>query len=1069
MSRGGGKSKGLAARIVRVTLAIGTVTVLAAISVAVVGTSRLASTQIAGRDATVLQSIEDEALSRFSAAERLVVRAGRAASSARTPASLTVDINPAFETSADIAEALTVFDRSGAVLASFPTSRAAEIDQTAFRAALRGETGFTRAEAEDNTWHLWLTRAVITPSGTQAIVVARINTDFVLPLVRKTATESGRSIFVMENGGILASAGAVAPADLGRAHWLTQGVGKGTTEVPRTAIGKAVGHYNDIEGINGIAWRLVALEPAGAAATDTMITVTPSIIVLLIGGVFALVAAWLIATRLVEPLRALEEAAYRAAAGAYVKPLTEDRDDEVGQVAHAFNAVALRLNALHDLSQLLASASQLDQVLDGILSAMGHIVGPGVAAIYLLDESGRWLVPVSARGVDASQASSVDCGRQGWLADSLSDTDPVVRSGESARLSEELPGLVDGETAVLVAPLVAGNEVLGVVVVLRDAADDVSEAEKEMVRTFSAQAAVAVQNSRLFAVETESRRVAEGLRAMAEALVRHGGLDEALRESERLVADLLGASSASFAVIDRAALGLPPATDRAQEAETLAFALRILSRSGTKRPVVVKPGDDPAADALMARTESGELIVVPVALESQHGAVLIASLTSATAGRRDIELAQAVGNELALAFDNAYLYGRAVSRANNLETVFRISQTVGSSLQINVVLNRVLDVVQKILSADAVALMSFDSRRRLISTTMARGAVSPDLMVRTFAPGDDVPGYVFTTGEPAALHDLHEGMGGIAGDAAAHDLHSLLAVPLLARGRSIGVLTVFSAQAGAFSDEDMSMLQTFASQAALAIDTARLYGQEHEVATILQQSILPDALPEFPELEAGSIYRPAGGQAEIGGDYYDLFRAPDRCLWLVIADVCGKGVVAATKTSMIKYAVRSFVVAGYDPSAVLSEVNNMVVDAGETSDIVTLWAGRYEPDSARLTWASGGHPPGFMRRASDGLVMRLESTGPLLGAISGVRYAQETLPLNTGDTVLLYTDGVTEARSGNMFFGEDRIGELLALGGTPVELAETLLDSVKRFVRGELRDDVAVLVVTVKPAQEDKE
>jgi len=179
--------------------------------------------------------------------------------------------------------------------------------------------------------------------------------------------------------------------------------------------------------------------------------------------------------------------------------------------------------------------------------------------------------------------------------------------------------------------------------------------------------------------------------------------------------------------------------------------------------------------------------------------------------------------------------------------------------------------------------------------------------------------------------------------------------------------------------------------------------------------------------------------------------------------------VAATKTSMIKYAVRSFVVAGYDPGAVLSEVNNMVVDAGETSDIVTLWAGRYEPGTASLTWASGGHPPGFLRRSCDALVLKLEPTGPLLGAISGVQYAQETLPLVEGDTVLLYTDGVTEARSGNMFFGEDRVGELLALGGTSVELAETVLDSVKRFVRGELRDDVAVLVVTVKPVQQDIE
>ena len=256
---------------------------------------------------------------------------------------------------------------------------------------------------------------------------------------------------------------------------------------------------------------------------------------------------------------------------------------------------------------------------------------------------------------------------------------------------------------------------------------------------------------------------------------------------------------------------------------------------------------------------------------------------------RDLDLADAVANEVALALDNAFLFERAVGRAANLETVFRISQAVGSSLQVNVVLNRVLDVVQKILSADAVALMTYDPRKRSISTAMARGAIPAEVLSMETHPGEDVPGYVFSTGEPAAFRDLDESMGGIAGRAAAHSLRSLLAVPLLARGRSIGVLMVFSADAGAFSDEDMNVLQTFASQAALALDTARLYSHEHEVASILQQSILPDALPEYPEIEAASAYQPAGADAEIGGDYYDLFRAPDGALWFAIARCLRQG------------------------------------------------------------------------------------------------------------------------------------------------------------------------------------
>ncbi len=349
----------------------------------------------------------------------------------------------------------------------------------------------------------------------------------------------------------------------------------------------------------------------------------------------------------------------------------------------------------------------------------------------------------------------------------------------------------------------------------------------------------------------------------------------------------------------------------------------------------------------MARFGSNELIVVPIALDTEHGAVLVIALGGERASRRDLDLADAVANEIALSLGNSYFYEQALLRANSLETVFRISQAVGSSLDVKVVLNRVLDVVQKILSADAVALMTYDARRKTIATEMARGMVSPSIVERVFKSGDDVVGYVFASGEPVAFRDLHEGMEGVSGDAARNGLHSMLAVPLLARGRSIGVLTVFSVGEGAFNDDDMSMLQTFASQAALAIDTARLYSREHDVATLLQQSILPGALPEFQGIDASSAYEPAGGDAEIGGDYYDLFRAPDGSIWMAIADVCGKGVKAAAKTSMIKYSVRSLVAAGFAPGRVVTEVNLMVAEGRDPSDIVTLWVGPGGPARAR--------------------------------------------------------------------------------------------------------------------------
>ena len=1069
MAAGGRRTGGLAAHIVRVTLLIGVVTVFVAGSVAVIGASRLAAGQVAAQDQTTLQFVEDQIVERLATAETVASRIAALVASSADHTELDTRIGPVFDSGNGLVDEIMVCNRDGSVVSAYPSSveTAAVTGNAAYKRALRGNTGFYQDSAAAIDSAYWLTRTTSDLAGKQMIILMRLDLGSVKTGIQEVRGIGQRSLWVLDSGREIIRAGRGGAEDLAAAHWKPTSPSEGQINVSAAGGTRLTGVYADLQGVEGIDWRVVVLEPASMVIGDTALAVTPSILVLLLGGGVAVFAAWVMSQRLVAPLRALEVAAYRAATGSYVKPISTRRDDEIGQVADAFNAVALRLNALHDLSQLLASASRLDQVLDGILSAMGHIVGPGVAAIYLLDDTGRWLVPAAARGADVDLAQKVDALGEGWLARSLRDADSVAHSGDAKRLADELPGLADSNSVALVAPLVSGQEALGVVVVLKAKEDPITDAEREMVRTFSAQAAIAVHNSRLFAIETESRRVSDGLRAIAEQLVRSDGIEPSLRRVEALVVELFGALSASFAVMDRDSLGLRPLAERTEEDGLSSFALRVLLREDAQKPAVIERGEDVGGDSIMERTGAERLLVIPISVESSHGAVLVVALPAMGVGERELEMAEAVTNEVALALENAYLYERALTRAANLETIFRISQAVGSSLQVNVVLNRVLDVVQKILSADAVALMTYDARRRVITTSMARGSVSADIVGLRLSPGEDVPGYVFSTGEPAVFRDLQVSMGGIAGSAASQGLSSMLAVPLLARGNSIGVLVVFSAEVGAFSDEDLNVLQTFASQAALAADTARMYSREHEVASILQASILPGDLPEFEEIEAASAYEPAGADVEIGGDYYDLFRSSDGAIWFAIADVCGKGVLAATKTSMIKYSVRSLVAAGLGPASVLGEVNRTVSESGEASDIVTLWVGRYDPETGVLSWSSGGHPPSALLRPGPKAVEWLGPTGPLLGALADAVFGEETVTLSEGDIVLLYTDGVTEARNGNIFFGEERVRESVLVGGTPRELVRRLLTAVRRFGRGDLRDDVALLAVAVRRIEND--
>jgi len=1071
MAAGRRGTSGLATRIVRVTLFIGAITIVASGTVAVVSTSRLSHQKAQGRHLVLIQQVEDRIEGRLRTAAAVMEEASTEAAKVSGSFETVSALRPLFEKNGDLFGALIVSDRRGDVIASMIAEQMTTSikNDPVFARALAGQTGFVVHDAGSDRWELWLGRAALDAKGRPVVVLGRVQTGFMQASVRDAASDPQSVVTVLSGTHVLASSEAEGASLLGGAVWTPAGANSGSVSVVTSAGVRMGGDYNDIQGIEGISWRVVALEPMAVTTLDTLSAIAPSIVVLLLGGTVALLTAWGVSLRLVRPLKDLERAARAAAAGSYVKPITTDRDDEIRRVAEAFNAVALRLNALHDLSQLLASASRVDQVLDGILSAMGHIVGPGAAAIYLLDEEGALLEPARARGVDLAHALSVDIASDGWLARALRQTDPVALAGTPEQLAEALPGLSGPHGAAIAAPLVAGHDALGVVVVVRDEGLEISEAVREMVRTFSAQAAVAVQTSRLFEVESELRQVAEAMRAVAEELVRPEGLQEALTTVERIVGGLFASQVVQIVLIDPAKVGVTPGDERAQEVELLGAVFRALDASDKDSPVTVARGTDATIDAALDRLGAESILIAPVAVATDHGGAMLIPLTGAKPVRGAAGIARALADELALALDNAYFFDRAIARAANLETIFRISQAVGSSLQVNVVLNRVLDVVQKILSADAVALINYDPRRQSLATAMARGAIPPAVLQLDIRPGEDLPGRVFASGEPVSVRDLHEGMDGIAGTAASQDLRSLLAVPLLARGRPIGVLMVFAGQPGAFNDEDLSVLQTFASQAALAIDTARLYSREHEVASVLQRAILPEALPDFAELEAGSVYAPAGGEAEIGGDYYDLFRGSDDSIWFAIADVCGKGVQAATKTSMIKYSVRGLVAAGLPPARVVAEVNRMTAEAGDPSDIVTLWLGRLDPASLELVWANGGHPPGLVLQA-DGEVVPLPPTGPLLGASGDAIYDEGTVRLSAGDKIVLYTDGVTEARQGNTFFGEERVRTTIAEYISAEETAHGILSAVRDFVRAELRDDVAVLALTVRgPAVAEQE
>ena len=234
------------------------------------------------------------------------------------------------------------------------------------------------------------------------------------------------------------------------------------------------------------------------------------------------------------------------------------------------------------------------------------------------------------------------------------------------------------------------------------------------------------------------------------------------------------------------------------------------------------------------------------------------------------------------------------------------------------------------------------------------------------------------------------------------------------------------------------------------------------LARTLQQTLIPPRPPDIPGLEVAGAYRPAGDGAEVGGDFYDVFEIGPGDWVVAIGDVRGKGVDAAVVTALVRYSIRGAAVRHADPSDVLSAVNEVLCHDG-TDRFCTVALLRLRQRGGRwtATACAGGHALPIL--VSPGAAPRMVGRpGTLLGVLAEPELHDTDLPLEPGDTLVLYTDGVTEGRAGDEFYGEGRLLEAVAAhAGSAEELTVGILDDVLRFQAGDARDDIAVVAVRV--------
>ena len=294
---------------------------------------------------------------------------------------------------------------------------------------------------------------------------------------------------------------------------------------------------------------------------------------------------------------------------------------------------------------------------------------------------------------------------------------------------------------------------------------------------------------------------------------------------------------------------------------------------------------------------------------------------------------------------------------------------------------------------------------------------------------------------------------------------SAMFVPLRTSSTNVGLLGVHRfADPRPFSEEEQDFASRLGATLSLTVENARLYEREHSIAETLQSGILhtPERLAR---VTLGHASRSATELARIGGDFYDVFEISEGLLGVLLGDVSGKGVEAATLTSMARTTIRAFAYQETGPAAVLSAANRVLVRLLSDSRFVTAIFGVLDLETGELRLSSAGHPEPFSIGPGRLTRERMPKNTPL-GLFPRMEYAECVVVLEPSDTLVLFTDGLLDTRDGLAFFGEERTQDVLqehALA-EPQAVVNALIGAAVAFSHGRHTDDIAVVALRWDPA-----